>query len=349
MKTAITGACGYVGLNLVRTLLDAGHEVVALDRVHSPHLDPRASWQELDIFDGPGLRRALDGIEVVFHLVAKISLLQEDEATWHVNVEGVKAVAEGALAAGVRRMVHVSSIASFDMYQSRGRTIDETAPRSIDAALPVYARSKYAGECELLKVAERGLEAVVCYPTGVFGPEDFGSPMPHLNGNMVDAARGRLPVMVEGGFDLVDVRDVAQGLLLAAEHGRNGENYLLGGDFVSMIEACRMSARLVGERGPRIMLPMKVLKTIAAIVGPLARLLGKEAGSFSEVALATIETSGPIDHSKASRELGYQARPTEETLRDLLTFCIDHGILQSRGNGLQDDGSGLRGASERDA
>ena len=82
-------------------LIDAGHEVVALDRVHSKHLDGRAHWQELDIFDTDGLQRALDGVELVFHLVAKISLAQEDKATWHVNVEGVKAVAEGALAAGL--------------------------------------------------------------------------------------------------------------------------------------------------------------------------------------------------------------------------------------------------------
>ncbi|MGB0211110.1 NAD-dependent epimerase/dehydratase family protein [Algiphilus sp.] len=342
MKTAITGGCGYVGLNLVRTLLDAGHEVLALDRVQSPHLDSRAQWQEQDIFDAPSLQTALEGVDVVFHLVAKISLAQEDAATWHVNVEGAKVVAEAALMAGVRRMVHVSSIASFDMYQSRGRTMNESMPRSVDPGLHVYARSKYAGECEVMKVAARGLEVVVCYPTGVFGPQDFGSPMPHLNGNMVDSARGRLPVMVEGGFDLVDVRDVAQGLLLAAEHGRNGENYLLGGEFVSMIDACRRAAQLVGERGPRFMLPMKVLKGIAAVVGPLARLFGREAGSFSEVALATIETSGPIDHSKAARELGYQPRPTDETLRDLLDFCIERGILQAGDKGRLDDGAGRR-------
>lgn len=346
MKTAITGACGYVGLNLVRTLLEAGHEVVALDRVHSPHLDARAHWQELDIFDASGLQRALEGVEVVFHLVAKISLAQEDEATWQVNVAGVKAVAEAALAAGVRRMVHVSSIASFDMFQIRGATIDETAPRSTDPALPVYARSKYAGECELLKVAERGLEVVVCYPTGIFGPEDYGSPLPHLNGNMLDAARGRLPVMVEGGFDLVDVRDVAQGLLLAAERGRNGENYMLGGDYVQMIDACRMSARLVGARGPRFVLPLKLLKVISAVVEPVAKRLGKEAGSFSEVALTTIETSGPIDHAKASRELGYQPRPTEQTLRELLAFCVDRGLLEGKALA---DGVTLQSAGERDA
>lgn len=325
MKTAITGACGYVGLNLVQTLLDAGHEVLALDRVHSPHLDPRARWQELDIFDAAGLRRALDGIEVVFHLVAKITLLKEDEPTWHINVEGVKAVADGALAAGVRRVVHVSSIASFDMYQINGKRIDETAPRSTSEALPVYARSKYAGERELMERAKDGLEVVVCYPTGIFGPADYGWPMPHLNGNMIDAARGKLPVMVEGGFDLVDVRDLAHGLLLAAEKGRNGETYLLGGTYISMIDACRLSASMVGRPGPKFMLPMKLLKGIAAITAPLARRMGKESEFLSEVALDTIETSPRIDHSKAVRELGYQPRPIEDTIRDLLTFSINHG------------------------
>jgi dihydroflavonol-4-reductase len=324
MIAAITGASGYVGQNLTQILLGAGHQVRAIDRVRSPSLDPRVSWIEADILNPASIRNALEGADVVYHLVAKITLAQEDPVAWRINTEGVRTVAEAALAGKVRRMVHVSSIASFDQNQCN-RRLSEICPRSVDAALPVYSRSKYAGEAEFLKVVEKGLDGVICYPTGVYGPIDLGNELSRINAVLLDSARGKVPVMVAGGFDLVDVRDVATGLVLAGERGRTGENYLLGGHYVEMLDACRLAARYVGRPGPKFALPMGFVQTIAPIVSRLARNSDHPDNPLSKAALDAIATSPIVDRSKAERELGYQPRPLEETMADLVAFFVGKG------------------------
>ncbi|RZI82318.1 MAG: NAD-dependent epimerase/dehydratase family protein, partial [Microbacterium sp.] len=168
MKVAVTGAAGFLGLNVVNALLDEGHEVLALDRIEHP--DPRVTSQIVDVLDEAAMTRALDGVEVVHHLVAVISLRQEDPLAERVNIHGVGSVARAALAAGVRRMVNCGSLASFD-YEKNG-TVHEGSRRSTDPGLPVYHRSKYYGEVELLKVVDAGLDALTCNPTGIYGPTD---------------------------------------------------------------------------------------------------------------------------------------------------------------------------------
>src|SRR5690606_26510067 len=132
------------------------------------------TWVNADILDPAAMRTALDGAEVVYHLVAVITLADKNDLAWRVNTEGVRVVAEAAHAVGARRFVHASSIHAFDQY-SCGGTIDETTVRSVNPDLPVYDRSKWAGEIELRTVIESGLDAVICNPTGVFGPADHGT------------------------------------------------------------------------------------------------------------------------------------------------------------------------------
>lgn len=328
MIAAITGASGYVGLNLASILLNAGHQVRAIDRVRSPFLDPQASWVEADILNPLSIRRALEGVDVVFHLVAKITLAQEDPVAWRINTEGVRTVAEAALSCQVQRMVHVSSIASFDQNLCN-RRLSETCPRSVDAALPVYSRSKYAGELEFLKVVERGLDGVICYPTGVYGPIDHGTVLSRINAVFLNAARGKIPAMVAGGFDLVDVRDVAAGLLLASERGRTGENYLLGGHYIEMLDGCRLAARQLGRAGPRFAIPMGLVQAIAPIVSRLSRNHDQQDNPLSKAALDAIATSPTVDRSKAERELGYQPRPLQQTMADLVAFLVASGHFKS--------------------
>lgn len=327
MIAAITGACGYIGSNLTQILLDAGHQVRAIDRVRSPRLDARASFVEADILDPASIRAALEGVDVVYHLVAKITLEQEDPVAWTINVDGVRNVAEAALACKVKRMVHVSSIASFDTHKCN-RRLSETAERSTDATLPVYSRSKYAGEVEFLKVVQKGLDGVVCYPTGVYGPVDHGREISRINAVLRDAARGKVPAMVAGGFDLVDVRDVARGLLLASERGRTGENYLLGGHYIEMIDVCQRAARCVGRPGPKVRLPMGFVRLISPLMSRLVKGDDQQDNPLSKSALDAIETSPIVDRSKAERDLGYAPRPLDETVSDLVSFLVAHGHLQ---------------------
>ncbi|MET3960843.1 dihydroflavonol-4-reductase [Marmoricola sp. OAE513] len=322
MRVAVTGAAGFLGLNVVNALLAEGHDVLAIDRVSLD--DPRVTSQIVDVLDEEAMTAALQGIEVVYHLVAVISLRQEDPLAERVNVHGVGAVARAALRAGVRRMVNCGSLASFD-YERNG-TVHEGSRRSTDPRLPVYHRSKYYGEVELLKVVHEGLDALTCNPTGIYGPVDHPDRLSRMNVSLLDAACGRLPASVPGLFDMVDVRDVAQGFLLAAEKGRTGHNYLLGGHRFDLFDAQVLAATYAGQQGPRIRIPMRLLQTVAPLVDPIARRFGSE--SFAPAALENISMSPVVDRSKAGAELGYEPRSTQDTVRDLVDFFAANGMLQ---------------------
>ncbi|GAA5054081.1 NAD-dependent epimerase/dehydratase family protein [Nocardia callitridis] len=321
MKVAVTGAAGYLGTNLLRLLTERGDEVVAIDRaIPDTPAHPNVTWVTGDVLDPESMRATLTGAEVVYHLVAVITLADKHDLAWRVNTEGVRVVAEAALAVGARRMVHASSIHAFDQYGCGGH-IDETASRSTDPTLPVYDRSKWNGEIALRSVIDRGLDAVLCNPTGVFGPLDYSKPLSRINRSLKDAARGRIPAMVGGGFDLVDVRDVAKGLVLAGEHGRTGENYLLGGSMVSMFDLCRLAARHGGSKGPRFTISPKLISGLIPVLAPIGKLLGSDV--VSKAALGALVSAPVVDHGKAERELGYQPRPLDETVRDLVAFFAD--------------------------
>lgn len=326
MKVAVTGGAGYVGLNLVRHLLAQGDEVRAIDRVHSDKVSgPGLSWVDADVLDVDAMRRALEGVEIVYHLVAKITLAAHDEFAWTLNTKGVRTVAEAALAEGVRRMVHCSSVHAFDQYRCNGR-IDETSQRSTDPSIPVYDRSKWAGEQELHQVIDAGLDAVICNPTGVYGPVDYG--LSRFNGILRNAARGLVPVAVGGGYDFVDVRDVVHGLVAAADRGGTGENYLLCGHQLTMLEGCRRAAAAAGRRGPAFAVPLGLIKTILPVVEPIGQRLGSDV--LTEAALSAAGASRLFDGSKAAIELGYAARPAERTIRDLVAFLVESGQLARR-------------------
>ena len=321
MTVAVTGASGFLGANLVALLAQRGEPVRALDVVAPKHLPAGVEFRKTDVLDRASVRANLVGVDTVYHLVAKITLSERDEIAWRLNTEGARNAAEAALDAGVRRYVHCSSIHAFD--QLRCKNIDETSPRSEDPAIPVYDRSKWEGERQVQEVVKAGLDAVICNPTGVFGPVDYG--MSRVNGLIRSSARGRLPVMIAGRFDLVDVRDVAAGLIAAADHGRTGENYLLTGEFCDLIEVFRSAARANRRRGPRVVVPL----TMVGRAMPVAERIGKRLGSdvISAGALAAVTACPEVDGSKAAEELGYRSRPTAETVADLVEFFRASGRL----------------------
>ncbi|MGB3698004.1 MAG: NAD-dependent epimerase/dehydratase family protein [Gordonia sp. (in: high G+C Gram-positive bacteria)] len=320
MKVAVTGAAGFVGTNLVNQLVADGHDVVAIDRVSPAHgsTSPQVTWTAADIFDHDAMVAAFADVDTVYHLVAMITLKQQDEVAWRVNTEGVAGVARAALDAGVRRFVHCSSIHSFDQYADNG-IVDETSRRSEDPAIPVYDRSKWAGEQELRKVIADGLDAVICNPTGVYGPVDHG--LSRINGMLRDAAQGKVPLFVEGNFDLVDVRDVARGLILAGEHGRTGENYLLGGSQVRLIDAMRTVAGLCGRFRPLFAVPLSVIKLVVPIAEPISNMLGSDL--VSRASIAALVAQPTVDITKAREEFGYAPRSSDDTLADLVAFLAD--------------------------
>jgi dihydroflavonol-4-reductase len=310
----VTGGSGYVGTNLVHALRSAGQRVRVVDlRAPAALSDPEVSWVRADVRDAAAMRAAVDGAAAVFHLAAVISLTG---GRWgrveSVNVGGVRAVGEAARRAGVR-MVHCSSVHAFDLSAPANGPIDETHSRAVGRRLPAYDRSKAAGEAALRGLVGRGLDAVVVNPTGIVGPRDDG---PSRIGAGIRAVwRRRLPAIVEGGFDWVDVRDVVAGLLSAYERGRAGESYLLPGHRASARELIHAAATVGGVPSPPT-LPMWLVRPWS----PLATAAGCLHDSPflpTRDALHALRTFPRVSGAKAARELGHLPRPLDATLRDL--------------------------------
>ena len=312
MKVAVTGATGHVGANLVRTLVDAGHHVRALTH-HGNRRGLDGVACELvaaDLLDGASLQRAFAGCEQVYHLAARISIVPGDEAAVRaVNVDGTRNVVDACLAAGVGRLVHFSSIHALSP-RPLALPIDETRPLT-SGAVPPYDRSKAAGEREVLAGLERGLDAVIINPTAILGPHDFG---PSAMGRvLLDLYHRRLPALVDGGFDWVDVRDVVAGAITAAATARPGERYLLGGEHRSVAQLAALVSEVTGVRAPRLVSPMWLARVGAPFATAVARVAGKQP-LYTSHSLHALRNHQRVSHDKATRELGYTTRPLRDTV-----------------------------------
>ncbi|MBM3572625.1 MAG: NAD-dependent epimerase/dehydratase family protein, partial [Alphaproteobacteria bacterium] len=232
----VTGATGFVGSAVARALLAAGHRVRALARPGSDrgNLDGLAiELYEGRLEDRESLERAVAGATALFHVAADYRLWVPDpDAMLATNVAGTRALMEVAQAAGVRRIVYTSSVAALGLHAD-GRPADETTPSSLADMVGPYKRSKFlAEEAVRALVRERGLPAVIVNPSTPIGPRDI---KPTPTGRVVlEAARGNMPAYVDTGLNLVHVDDVAAGHLLAFDHGRVGERYILGGENVTL-------------------------------------------------------------------------------------------------------------------
>jgi dihydroflavonol-4-reductase len=328
MRFVVTGASGHLGANVVRALLAASETVRAVDLRRGAALNGLdVEFVRADVLDASALETAFSGVEFVLHLAARISIAGDpDGSVRRVNVDGVRHVAEAAMAAGVRRMVHCSSLHAYDVGAING-PVRENGLRATDSRLPAYDRSKAAGEEELRRATGRGLDAVIVNPSGIFGPVD---PEPSRLGRVLLAMfRGRMPVTVTGAFDWVDVRDVAAAVLAAAERGRTGENYLVGGHRATVTELGRLAAEVSGRRPPRLEVPLRPVRLAAEAA---VRLAGpRRAGRLllTPESLHALETDPVVDCSKAIAELGYRPRPLVETVADLHASFIAEGRVRS--------------------
>ncbi len=329
MRVVVTGATGHVGSNLVRALVRRGDDVRVVVRKRVSSLEGlEVERVDGDVRDAASLRAAFADAEIVYHLAAVISISGDrDGLVRAINVDGTRSVAEAALATGVRRMVHCSSVHAFDLYHGdRSKTIDESWPRVPDSEPHfAYDRSKAAGERALREVMAKGLDAVIVHPSGVVGPYDFG---PSRMGQVLLGLYHRsLPSLLDGGFDFVDVRDVTAGLIAAAERGKAGENYLLTGHFLRITELARIASEITGIASPRLNAPIWLAKLGVPVVEAYGRLRRKEP-LYTRESLAVLESHGLFNRGKAERELGYVARPTEETVRDTYAWFEAAGMLK---------------------
>ncbi len=316
----VTGATGHVGNVLVRQLLARGGRVRAL-------ILPNEACQSLDgldvervtgnVLDPASLDRAMLDVTHVYHLAGVIAIMPGAESLMRrVNVEGPRNVAQAALRAGVQRMVHVSSIHAFARVPA-GVSLDEAVPFAPDNPAGAYDRTKAQGTLAVLDVVKQGLNAVIVCPTGIIGPYDYmGSEMGHV---VLDFARRRLHFLIEGAFDFVDVRDVARGLILAAEYGWRGETYILGGTRVTLMKIHDLVQDVIGQHTPKLVIPFTLAEGFAYCAEIFYRLTGMTP-RFTRYSLRTVREGCSVVCDKAKEELGYRARPLYETIADTLAW-----------------------------
>jgi len=333
MKILVTGATGFVGSNVAAALAARGEQVRALRRTTS-RLDALdgvpVEYAVGDILNPDSLAAAMQGCEVVFHVAATSQYWRSGRETiYRVNVDGTRNVMRAALAAGVERVVHTSSLAALG-YSPRSTSrqgphnlVDESQIFPPELEWFAYGHSKYLAELEVQRAVDQGLPAVIVNPGIVMGPRDIN----FISGSLIRASvKGQLRVVPPGGSNMVHVADVVAGQLAAAERGRVGERYILGGENLSHWEAAMILAEVTGGARPVLVLPHGSL-------GPIARLVDAINKLSRRIPLVTgyqIRLGGEtfyVDSKKAVRELGLPQTSFRQAATEATTWYRDHGYL----------------------
>jgi dihydroflavonol-4-reductase len=325
----VTGASGFVGSAVARALVERGYRVRALVRATSPRANLEGLDGEVvqgDMLDGESVARALGGVRYLFHVAADYRLWARDPAEIERNnLEGTRTVMRAALDRHLERVVYTSSVATLHVDETTvAATEDE--PLAADAAIGAYKRSKVMAERLVEEMMVRsGLPAVIVNPSTPIGARDI---RPTPTGRIiVEAARGRMPAFVDTGLNVVSVDDVALGHVLALEHGRVGERYILGGENLSLQQLLAEIADLTGHPAPRVRLPVAPLYPLAYVAEALARFTGREP-FLTRDGLKMSRNRMHFSSDKAVRELGYRPRPHGEGLRDAVEWFSRAGYLK---------------------
>jgi nucleoside-diphosphate-sugar epimerase len=319
MRAFVTGATGFVGSRLARKLRERGDTVVCLVRNPAKATELEAAGCELvqgDLGDTAAISRGVEGADAVFHLAADYRVgvrATEFPKMEDTNVGGTTRVLDAAIAAGVPKVVYVSTIAAFG--NTKGETVDETYRHTGDGYTSHYEKTKV----EAHKVAEARIAAgapiVIVQPGGIYGPGDHSA----VGAQIDQAANGKLPALAfpELGLNMVHVDDVATGILLAHDKGKPGEAYVLGGELTTLGDVVRKAAEIGGRKPPRMTVPTAALKAMV----PIAPLVTKAMGvgpNLRELISASDGVTYWATDAKARRELGYAPRDLETGLRQTI-------------------------------
>ena len=331
--TLVTGVAGFLGSAVARALAARGARVRGVARASSSPANLADFPGELvtaDLRDEAAVAAATAGVGAVYHVAADYRIWARDpEEIVRNNLAMTGAVMRAALAAGVGRVVYTSSVATLlppGNAAMAGHPSDETHPATPDQATGAYKRSKVVAERLVERmVAEQGLPAVIVNPSTPIGPRD-AKPTP-TGRIVVEAANGRMPAFVESGLNLVHVDDVALGHILAAEKGRVGERYILGGEDVSLAAMLGEIARIVGRKPPTLSLPVAPLFPLAALAEAVALITGREP-FLTRDSLRMSRHHMFYSSAKAEAELGYHARPYAGALEDAVRWFRDAGMIR---------------------
>src|SRR3954453_517423 len=331
VTACVTGDTGCVGGHIARLLKEGGNDVrvtyrdsARLRRLGALEVEP----VKADVLDRAAIRRAVRGCELVFHAAGVVNS-RPPERVWRINALSPRVVVEAAAAEGVRRVVLTSTVAAIGT-AAGDEVADETQLYRPGGAGMVYADSKHEGEQEAMAAGARlGVDVVVVNPSYVLGvPVDRSQPGETSTRTVANFVLGRLPAIVDGATNIVDVEDVATGHLLAAKRGKPGERYILGGYNVAWTELIDRIAAQSGVHHPLLVLPRDV-----AVLARIQSELGLP-GPIAPEALILMAQNWRYSSRKAKKELGYKTRPLEKTLGETIGWSrelIDAGAFRDRG------------------
>jgi dihydroflavonol-4-reductase len=334
VKYLVTGAAGHLGSAVVRELMESGNQdirVLVMPGDKSASKLPAGVEQvKGDLLDKSSLKeffRVPEGTEtVVIHCAGIVSTsMKASKKIYDVNVGGTKSIVDMCLARNVKKLVYVSSIHAMPTLPE-GQMMTEIDSFDPDKVVGPYAKTKAEASAYVSAAVRNGLKATIVFPCGILGPYDYAQSnnITHL---ILQYCRGKMPVGLKSRFDFVDVRDVAQGVVAAAQRGRIGEGYILGNRQVSVPEMFDLFHRETGKKRTRFFAPM----WLARAGLPLTALYYKfrrQQPLFCSYSLHTLGNNSLYSHAKASRELGYRARPFEETIRDTIAWLKGEGRIK---------------------
>lgn len=326
----VIGANGFLGSHVTRRLVDAGADVRVMVREGANTIgidDLDVTRFHGDVFDSATLREAMAGCDDVYYCVVDTrAWLRDPSPLFHTNVEGLRNVLDVAEAANLRRFVFTSSYATVGRRHGHVATEDDIInPRG----LTPYVQSRVQAENLVLSRAEAGLPAVAMCVSTTYGDGDWGR-TPH-GAFIAGAVFGKLPFLMKGiELEAVGVDDAAAAMLLAAEHGRNGQRYLISERMIALTEVVRIAADEAGVPPPARSISVPMLYALGALGSLRARLSGKDA-ELSMTSVRMMRAEAPVDHGKAVRELGWQPRSVEESIREAARFWMKMRDARKRG------------------
>jgi dihydroflavonol-4-reductase len=319
MRIAITGASGHVGSTLVRELNHQKHSLKLLIHQDKKGLEGiQYVPVKGNILDSSAVHELCKDVDVVFHLAARIAISKKHrDLVYTTNVEGTRNVVNACLDNKVARLIHFSSIHALDPFPLN-EELDETRAL-VTGRHGSYDQSKADGQRLVMEhVRESGLNAVIFNPTAIIGPNDYR--FSFLGQALRLIYKGSLPMLVPGGYDWVDVRDVVQTAINAMEMGRRGESYLLSGTYMTLKELSLLVQEITPHKTPRVTVPTAVARLGLPFISLYAHIRGEDP-LYTKESLAILKECNPrISHEKATKVLDYKPRPLRETLIDTFNW-----------------------------
>lgn len=321
-KALVTGGSGFIGRHLVSALVARGHSVRIFDQVVSGETAEGTEFVQGSVLDRASLLHALEGIDCIYHLAGIAHLWTPRREDFdRVNRAGTETLLSAAGEKNTQRIVHCSTEAILLPRKRSTAYIDETASLELSDMAGPYTRSKYSAEQAALSAARTGRPVVVVNPSLPVGPGDHRLTPP--TAMLARCLMTRMPVSFDFVLNLIDVRDIAEGMILAAEHGRIGERYILGGENISMRDLAKRIQRLTGKNPVKIWIPPPLAMAAGVVDEWLATKITHKMPAATAEGVRLALRAGPLDISKARREIGLTPRPIEQALAQAVTWLAE--------------------------